>query len=113
MEFTLNQVDIYEICEKTHATSSCKLPTRIKNNLKKPTIEEEELNYVGHRSQNIGYNAHQGQYGSRPNWNQNPWKNANQWIPPYQPQPPPTFWGQKEWTNPQFNQPQWQPSQPQ
>jgi hypothetical protein len=58
MEFTLNQVDIYEICEKTHATSSCKLPTRIKNNLKKPTIEEEELNYVGHRSQNIGYNAH-------------------------------------------------------
>lgn len=89
-ECPLNQADLCEIYEKHH-TSPCNLLLGIKNHLKKQPEVEEELNYVGQRSQNSRYNVNQGKYGPQANWNQNPWSNSSQWTPPYQSQPPPTF----------------------
>lgn len=66
---------------------------------------EEELNYVGQRSQNTCFNSYTRQYGPRNNWNYNQWTS-----PPMQ--PPHTSWRPREWVSPQWNQcnqPQWNP----
>lgn len=73
---------------------------------------EEESNYVGQRSQNLGFKAYLGQYGPKNYCNSNQWQNVNQWTPPYVMRPPPTSWGPLEWISPQWNQLQLKPNQP-